>query len=56
MRDYKGGRDMQNITVYDTEAEDIKRLAEDTDTTEAEVVQAIFDAIKDNGIKVEDYL
>lgn len=47
---------MQSINVYDEDAQKIVKLAEDADTSEAEVIEAIFDAINANNIKVEDYL
>ncbi len=44
---------MTNITVYDIEAEIIERVAEDNDTTQAEVIEALMDYLedvkKDNG-------
>ena len=47
---------MQRISVYDEEAKKIAKLVDETDTSEAEVIQAIFDALNDHNIKVEDYL
>ena len=38
---------MTNITVYDTEAEDIERIADDNDMTTAEVVEALINYVDD---------
>lgn len=47
---------MTKVTLYDIEANKIEAIAAETDNTPAEVVEAIFEALKDNGIKIEDYL
>lgn len=47
---------MQNITVYDTEADRINKLCEELDTTAAELVQAFFDIIDGEDIDITDYL
>ena len=47
---------MKQILIYDDTNEVIEKLVEKTDTTEAEVVQALLDAIADNGIDIENYL
>lgn len=47
---------MQNISVYDTEADRINALCEEEDTTAAELVQAFFDIIDGEDIDITDYL
>lgn len=47
---------MERISVYDNEANKIQHIAEDTNTTEPEVIEALFEALKDNGINIFDYL
>ena len=47
---------MTNIGVYDIEAEKLEKLADDNDTSVAEIVEAIFDAINDAQINIGDYL
>ena len=46
---------MQNITVYDIEAEELERIADENDTTIAEVVEMLLeyaeDMKKDYGLK-----
>lgn len=48
--------DMKNITVYDIEAEDIEKLTEEHDCTEAELIEAMMEAIRAEGIRLQDYL
>lgn len=38
---------MTNITVYDTEAETIQRVADDNDITVAEVIEMLIDYVED---------
>lgn len=47
---------MVSISVYDLEARKIEALADSKDTTPAEVIEAIFEAINDVGINIEEYL
>ena len=47
---------MKNISIYDTEAEVIETMCDTYDVSEAELIEAILDAIKDNDIDMEDYL
>lgn len=47
---------MKNLNVYDIEAEDIEQIADENDVTIAEVVEALMDAVRDNGIDIKDYL
>lgn len=47
---------MKNLNVYDIEAEDIEKLAEENDVTIAEVVEALMDAVRDWDIDIKDYL
>ena len=46
---------MQNITVYDIEAKELERIADENDTTIAEVVEMLMDYAeemkKDHGLK-----
>lgn len=52
----KGEITMKNISIYDTEAEVIETMCDTYDVSEAELIEAILDAIKDNDIDMEDYL
>lgn len=47
---------MKNLNVYDIEAEDIWKIAEENDVTIAEVVEALMNAVKDWGIDLTKYL
>lgn len=47
---------MTRLSAYDDEAKKVEDLAEQNDTTECEVIRALFDALEDNDINVEDYL
>ena len=47
---------MKHIEVYDIEAEDLEQLADKYDETVAVVVEALMDAVRDNGIDLRDYL
>ena len=47
---------MKKISVYDTEARAISILAQVNDVTEAEVVQAIIEAIEDTAIDLSAWL
>lgn len=47
---------MTNVGVYDAEAEKLEKLADENNTSIAEVVEAMFDVINDNQLKVGDYL
>ena len=47
---------MERISVYDVEAKKIEQIAEDANTTEPEVIEALFEALKDNKISIFDYL
>ena len=47
---------MKNLNVYDIEAEDIWKIAEENDVTIAEVVEALMNAVKDWDIDLTKYL
>lgn len=47
---------MKNINVYDIEAEDLDELADEHDTSVAEVVEALMDAVRSGDIDIADYL
>jgi hypothetical protein len=47
---------MVNITVYDIEGEDIEKLTEEHDCTEAELIEAMMEAIRAEGIDLKNYL
>lgn len=47
---------MTRLSAYDEEAKRVEDIAEQNDTTECEVIRALFEALEDNNIKVEDYL
>lgn len=52
----KGENSMQNLYVYDIEAEDINKVADENDVSVAEVVEALMEAVKDNDIDLTEYL
>lgn len=45
---------MTNISVFDTEAERISKLAEKYDCCEASVVEVLFDILRENEIDIEE--
>ena len=47
---------MQKITVYDLDYEDIANICEDNDVMEWEVIEAMFDAIRDEKIDISEWL
>lgn len=47
---------MQKITIYDIEADRIDVICRWKECSEAEVLEAIFDALDDNNIDIKDYL
>ena len=47
---------MTSITVYDTEADKIEKICKDYDTTEAEVIEALIEAIEYENIDLGDWL
>jgi len=47
---------MRKIMAYDVEADKIEKIAEENDASTMEIIMAIFDAIEDNDIAIEDYL
>ena len=47
---------MQNISVYDIEAEKIEKICEDYSTTSAELIEALVSAIEDGNIDLNDYI
>jgi hypothetical protein len=47
---------MTQVTAYDIDAKIIDSLAEKNDTTEAEIISAIFEAIHNEEINLADYL
>ena len=47
---------MRNLNVYDIEADDIEKIADENDTTVAEVVEALMDAVRDWDIDLTKYL
>ena len=46
---------MQRISVYDIEAEQIEKICEERNTTEAELIEALLSAVEDGTINLEDY-
>ena len=38
---------MTNITIYDTEAETIQRVADENDVTVAEIIEMLIDYVED---------
>lgn len=47
---------MQNISVYDIEAEKLERIAEDNFSTIPEIIEALVTAIEDGDINIADYI
>ena len=47
---------MEKITVYDVEAEEINSICTEKDITEAQLIQALLEAVKDNNIDIEEYI
>lgn len=47
---------MVNIKVYDLDYEDIANICEDNDVMEWEVIEAMFDAIRDEKIDISEWL
>lgn len=47
---------MKNINVYDIEAEKLDKICEEHDTSEAEIIEALFDIIDDLKIDLSEYL
>ena len=47
---------MTNITVYDVEANKIEDICKEYDTTEAEVIEALIEAIEYENIDLGDWL
>ena len=50
---------MQKITVYDIEAEQLEKIADDNDTNVAEIVEMLFEYVedmkRDNNLKQNNY-
>lgn len=47
---------MVNIIVYDLDYENIANICEDNDVMEWEVIEAMFDAIRDEKIDISEWL
>lgn len=47
---------MKQIKVYDTDFENIADICEDNDVNEWEVIEAMFDAIRDEKIDITEWL
>lgn len=47
---------MQNVRVYDLDFEEIADICEDNNVNEWEVVEAMFDAIRDEKIDISEWL
>ena len=47
---------MKAILIYDIEAEKLEKLSEELDVSEAEIIEALLDAIEDWKIDIKDYL
>ena len=47
---------MTTISVYDIEAKKIEQMCSDLNTTEPELIEALLEAIGDNGIDISDYV
>ena len=47
---------MQQIKVYDLDFEEIADICEDNNVVEWEVIEAMFDAIRDGKIDISEWL
>ena len=47
---------MQSVKVYDLDFEEIANICEDNNVMEWEVVEAIFDAIREEKIDISEWL
>lgn len=47
---------MTQIWAYDVDKEVIDQLAEENDTSTEDVVYALLEAVKDNGIDIREYI
>lgn len=47
---------MTNISVYDTEARQIEQICDEYGTTEAELIEAMLNAIEAGEIKISEWL
>ena len=47
---------MVKIRVYDSDYENIANICEDNDALEWEVIEAMFDAIRDEKIDISEWL
>ena len=48
--------EMKQITVYDLDFEEIANICEDNDVMEWEIIEAMFDAIRDKKIDITEWL
>ena len=46
---------MTSISVYEVEAKRIEKICDDKDTTSAELIEALLDAVDNGDICLEDY-
>lgn len=47
---------MTQIKIYDLEAEELQKWADEYDVTIAEIMEAMVDAVKSGDIRLEDYV
>ena len=47
---------MVKISVYDTEAKEIEKICEDYGITEAELIEALMDVVRDEIIHLNEWL
>ena len=47
---------MQNIKIYDLDYADIANICEDNNVMEWEVIEAMFDIIREEGIDISEWL
>ena len=47
---------MQNVRVYDLDFEEIANICEDNNVAEWEVIEAMFDVIRDKKIDITEWL
>lgn len=47
---------MKNISIYDIEYDRLDKIADAHDVTDADIIEALLDAVDNGDIKIEDYL
>lgn len=47
---------MQNINIYDVDAEDIEKVCQEKDITVPELIEALMTALNNDDINIDNYL